>query len=164
MSFQSDQLDAEYKTKIVSGRRYNDAVWDFFHFDSPKRAAWISELMRFIEGQLGDMLTEWDLARMQVLETMEAHNSQYALWLGCLTLYTDIMQFLLTSPTVQKVNVSLLAQFLDQHVFALVQEWREGRFRDVHSWVRHVRAAYAMTVPCLHYLPPASPTEKLLLQ
>ncbi len=154
MSLHSNQLEDEYKTNIVSNRRVNDSIWDFLHYDSPKRQFWISGMMRKIESELGEKLTHDDRAKMEIIEHMPAHNSQYALWFGTLTLFPDMMQFLVASEDLERANVGILAQFLDQTIFDLTQEWKEGRFRDVHSWVRHLRTVYACTVPCLGYLPP----------
>ena len=82
MSLQSDHLEREYNSKIVSGRRQQDDVFCFFHFDSPKRVPWIAEMMRAAERHFGDLLSEGDRERMRFIEAMPPHNAQYALWFG----------------------------------------------------------------------------------
>jgi hypothetical protein len=166
MSLQSDHLEREYNSKIVSGRRQQDDVFCFFHFDSPKRVPWIAEMMRAAERHFGDLLSESDRERMRFIEAMPPHNAQYALWFGCLTVLPGMPSFLVSDT--RQSNTGLLAQFLDQCVPDLVQGWIDGRFRDVHSWVRHARTSYAVSVPCLDYknihLPSSHPTERRLTQ
>jgi hypothetical protein len=166
MSLQSDHLEREYNSKIVSGRRQQDDVFCFLHFDSPKRVPWIAEMMRAAERHFGDLLSESDRERMRFIEAMPPHNAQYALWFGCLTVLPGMPSFLVSDT--RQSNTGLLAQFLDQCVPDLVQGWIDGRFRDVHSWVRHARTSYAVSVPCLDYknthLPSSHPTERRLTQ
>jgi hypothetical protein len=166
MSFQSDQLEREYNNKIVSGRRQQDDVFCFLHFDSPKHAPWIGDLMRAVEEEFGGLLSPWDLERMRFLAAMPPHNAQYAVWWGCVSLLPAMAHFLVASDAVRKANTGFLAQFLHQCVPDLVQSWLVGSYRDVHSWVRHVRTMYAVTVPFLdcHYLPSSHPTGMLLTQ
>ncbi len=164
MSFQADHLEKEYIKTIVSGRRNQDAIWDFLHFDSPKRASWIADLLPEAEREFGEFLTPWDWERMAFIGSMEPHNAQYALWFGAVTLFPAMCHFLCASDELPRVHAGLWVQFIEQRGFDLVQGWLEGQFHDTHSFVRHVRKVYVTTVPCLSYSPLSSSTALQLSQ
>jgi hypothetical protein len=152
MSFEADQLSELvrfYKKVIVSNRRNEDSVFNFFMFDSESRGQWIDGLHKLLLADIGDLMQQDELDFLDELVNHPGHNAQYALWLSCIPWYGEIQDFLLNHPQVQRSNVQMLEYFICYIMPYKFEHFLNGHYTNTDAYVRHMRALYVFTVPCM---------------
>lgn len=148
MSFHPHDLETRYD-KIECQRRIGDHIWDFLHFDSPKRLPWLTEAVNLVLADMGDAITPENRAYVLSLLEGPPRNEQYAFWFKCLDRYSEVKRYIMTDDQVECVDIDKLAYFFNQILPLLCDGFKRGAHATIDEFVRKVRYEYVCTVPCL---------------